>query len=112
MKQQLLDQAARAFGLLSEVTTNIMAAPVEISRACRRTGSKWATQARRKYFQTRYCFLRELMAPGILFQPDQKYDLIVCDFGFDLVNFTSFSLPHTTESIDEFPAYRAVFASD
>jgi hypothetical protein len=34
--------------------------------------------------------------------PDQKYDLIVCDFGFDLVNFTSSPAPHTTENIGEF----------
>ena len=26
-------------------------------------------------------------------QPDQKYDLILCDFGFDQTIFTSSSLP-------------------
>ena len=34
--------------------------------------------------------------------PDEKYDLIVCDFGFDLVKFSSSSALHTTENIEEF----------
>ncbi len=35
-------------------------------------------------------------------QPDQKYDLIVCDFGFDLARFTESSTPHTTASVGDF----------
>jgi hypothetical protein len=35
-------------------------------------------------------------------QPDQKYDLIVCDLGFDLARFTESSTPHTTASVGDF----------
>jgi hypothetical protein len=46
---------------------------------------------------------RALIAENYLVaQPDHKYDLIVCDFGFDLTDFTSSNLPHTTERAGEF----------
>ena len=35
-------------------------------------------------------------------QPDQKYDLVICDFGFDLVQFSETSTPHTTDSVGGF----------
>jgi hypothetical protein len=46
---------------------------------------------------------RALIAENYLAaQPDQKYDLVVCDFGFDRTDFTSSNLPHTPERIGEF----------